>query len=461
LKSKLVILLLILTLISFFSCHIETENSSDKNSQTITKMMWEVSNYIMNRNKGLSFPTYEKQCSAIGNLYGKMKRQDDIAERFYSSEKKKITTGLEKLTNKDFAEFKGMNIGIVANQTSVDKNGKNLIEYAINSKNITLKAIFIPEHGLTGLLDEKFGDGSINDVPLYSLYDETKKPTAEELNGIDFLIFDIQDIGTRYYTFITTMAMCLESSKENNVKIVILDRPNPIGGIKVFGDVTEEKFLGLFTSYYPISMVHGMTIGELALLFNKEYGINSDLTVITMDGWKRRYYYDDLDLPWVNTSPNMRNIESAILYSGLGILETTDLSVGRGTDKPFRYYGAPYIDKEALCEKLNSLKIKGISIKPVEFIPISSTYANKTCYGFEVKITDRRQFDPLRSALIILKTIYEMYPERYNFDRIKFMIGNSYVVNMIKENRDVDDIINSWKERLEEFKGIRKKYLLY
>lgn len=378
-----------------------------------------------------------------------------------NNQKINIKTGAEIITKNEFIHYKGLNIALVINRTAVDKSGKSILDYAIKSKNINLKSVFAPEHGLDTTYEDKFTDGNIKDIPVYSLYNETKKPTAEQLKDIDIIIFDIQDIGVRYYTYISTMALCMEAAKENNIKITVLDRPNPISGLKVFGDTTEKQYQGRFTSYFPIAMAHGMTIGELALLFNSEYKIDCNLEVIKIEGWKRKYYYDQLDLNWINPSPNIYDLESAILYSGLGILEAGNISVGRGTTKPFKYYGSPWIDSDVLLGELNQYNINGLTMSKVNFTPDKSIYKNEKCYGIEFAIIDREKINPLRTGIIIIKSIYKLYPNKYKFNRLKHMIGNSYIVDMIKSERPIQEIIESWKGRLESFKQIRKKYLLY
>ncbi|WP_411334862.1 exo-beta-N-acetylmuramidase NamZ domain-containing protein [Metabacillus indicus] len=381
--------------------------------------------------------------------------------------KNKVTPGVEVLLEDEKELLKGKKVGLITNPTGIDSNLNSIVDQLHNDPEIELTALFGPEHGVRGdaqagsyvefYIDEKTG------LPVYSLYGNTKKPTPEMLENVEILLFDIQDVGTRYYTYIYTMAYAMEAAKENNIPIVVLDRPNPQGGDSVDGPVLEPEaasFIGL----YPIPTKHGMTVGELASLFNEEFNIGADLTVVKMKGWKRSMGYDDTGLPFVLPSPNMPTVSTAFVYPATGLIEGTNLSEGRGTTKPFELIGAPFINSTDLAAELNALSLPGVKFRAASFTPMFSKHAGKLSHGVEVYVTDREEFDAVPTGLHIVKTVHDMYPEDFEFLSNNFfdkLIGNTWTRPMILEGAAVSDITDKYKKDLDAFKKVRKEYLIY
>ena len=381
--------------------------------------------------------------------------------------KNKVTPGVEVLLKDEKELLKGKKVGLITNPTGIDSNLNSIVDQLHNDPEIELTALFGPEHGVRGdaqagsyvefYIDEKTG------LPVYSLYGATKKPTPEMLENVEILLFDIQDVGTRYYTYIYTMAYAMEAAKENNIPIVVLDRPNPQGGDSVDGPVLEPEaasFIGL----YPIPTKHGMTVGELASLFNEEFNIGADLTVVKMKGWKRSMDYDDTGLPFVLPSPNMPTVSTAFVYPATGLIEGTNLSEGRGTTKPFELIGAPFINSTDLAAELNALSLPGVKFRAASFTPTFSKHAGKLSHGVEVYVTDREEFDAVPTGLHIIKTVHDMYPEDFQFLENNFfdkLIGNTWTRPMILEGAAVSDITDKYKKDLDAFKKVRKEYLIY
>ncbi|HUR38946.1 MAG TPA: DUF1343 domain-containing protein, partial [Planctomycetota bacterium] len=282
-----------------------------------------------------------------------------------------VRTGVEVLVRDGFKPLRGKRVGLVTNHTGIDSERRATIDLLAAGKGHTLTALFSPEHGLRGTEDANVSSGkdAKTGLPVHSLYGKTRKPTAEMLKDVDLLVFDIQDVGARYYTYCTTLALVMEAAREHDKALLVLDRPNAIGGDAVEGPVLDEALRGNFIGYFALPTRHGMTVGELARLYNDEFRIGCRLDVVKMEGWTRAQHFDDTGLPWVNPSPNMRSLTAAIAYPGLGALEATNVSVGRGTEKPFVWYGAPWIDGPALCRELESRKLPGVRWKPASFRP--------------------------------------------------------------------------------------------
>jgi uncharacterized protein YbbC (DUF1343 family) len=381
--------------------------------------------------------------------------------------KNKVTPGVEVLLDDQKELLKGKKVGLITNPTGIDSKMNSIVDLLNEDPDIELTALFGPEHGVRGdaqagayvesYIDEKTG------LPVYSLYGQTKKPTPEMLENVEVLVFDIQDVGTRHYTYIYTMAYAMEAAKENNIPIVVLDRPNPLGGLSVDGPVLEPEFSS-FIGMYPIPTKHGMTVGELASFFNEEFEIGADLTVIKMKGWKRSMDYDDTGLPFVLPSPNIPTVSTTFVYPATGLIEGTNLSEGRGTTKPFEMIGAPYINSTNLAAELNSLNLPGVKFRAASFTPITSKHAGKLSHGVEIYVTDRAEFDAVPTGLHIIKTIHDMYPEDFEFLSNNFfdkLIGNDWVRTMILEGASVTDITNKYQKEQDEFKKVRKEYLIY
>ncbi|MFP7300512.1 exo-beta-N-acetylmuramidase NamZ domain-containing protein [Neobacillus niacini] len=395
-----------------------------------------------------------------------------MAKNDKEKKNKRFRLGIEVLLQDQIDLIKDKRVGLITNPTGVDQNVTSIVDLLFNNPGVNLTALYGPEHGVRGsaqageyveqYTDEKTG------LPVYSLYGKTKKPTPEMLSNVDVLLFDIQDVGTRFYTYIYTMALAMEAAKENNIPIIVLDRPNPISGTKVEGPVLEEQYSS-FIGEYPIPVRHGMTVGELAKLFNKEFGIGADLTVVEMVGWKRNMYYDETPLEWVLPSPNMPTLETAVVYPGAALIEGTNVSEGRGTTKPFELIGAPFINSDNLAAKLNSYKIPGVTFRAASFIPTFSKHANVLSHGIQIHITDRNSYKPFETGLYIVKTIHDMYPNEFQFRApnaagISFfdnLVGNGSIRADIEAGKSVEEMKASWQAGLDEFTKVREKYLLY
>lgn len=358
-----------------------------------------------------------------------------------------VKTGIETLLSGNLSWLKGKRVGLITNPTGIDANMKSSVDLLFEHPNIKLTALYGPEHGVRG--DAQAGEGveSYTDektgLPVYSLYGKTRKPTPDMLKDVDVLLFDIQDVGARYYTYIYTMAYAMEAAKENNIPFVVLDRPNPIGGLKVEGPVLEPEHAS-FVGLYPIPLRHGMTTGELAKFFNKEFHINADVTVIKMKNWKRSMTFDDTKLPFVLPSPNMPTVDSTFVYPATGLIEGTNVSEGRGTTKPFELIGAPYINSSELADHLNQLKLKGVQFRPVSFTPTFSKHAGKLSHGVQLYVTDRSSFEAVKTGLSIIKAIHDLYPKDFQFlqtGSFDKLIGNGWIKEEINQGTSVKHIM--------------------
>lgn len=381
--------------------------------------------------------------------------------------KQKVSPGIEVLLKEEKNVLSGKKVGLITNPTGIDSKLTSIVDLLHDDPDINLTALFGPEHGVRGdaqagasveyYIDEKTG------LPVYSLYGKTKKPTPEMLKDVEVLVFDIQDVGTRYYTYIYTMAYAMEAAKENDIPFIVLDRPNPQGGESVDGPVLEPEFSS-FVGLYPIPLKHGMTVGELATLFNKEFKIGADLKVIKMKGWKRDMDYDDTGLPFVLPSPNMPAVSTTFVYPATGLIEGTNVSEGRGTTKPFELIGAPYINSDELAGKLNALRLPGVKFRAASFTPTFSKHAGKLSHGVEIYITDREQFKAVPTGLHIIKTIQDLYPGDFEFlaaNNFNLLIGNGWIMSRIKEGTTVNEILKEYQVKQDAFKKVRKNYLLY
>ncbi|QBG54581.1 hypothetical protein D2M30_0211 [Bacillus amyloliquefaciens] len=385
----------------------------------------------------------------------------------HTARKPSIETGIDRLLKDYKQELKGKRIGLITNPTGVNSTLKSSVDVLYEAQDMHLTALFGPEHGVRGdaqagdkvtsYIDEKTG------LPVYSLFGETRKPTPDMLKDTDVLIFDIQDVGTRYYTYIYTMAYAMEAAKEKGIPFYVLDRPNPQGGRNPDGPVLEPDYAS-FVGLYPIPLKHGMTIGELALLFNKEFHIGADLTVVKMKRWKRTMTIEDTGLPFVLPSPNIPTPDSIFAYSATGLIEGTNVSEGRGTTKPFELIGAPYMKSTELEERLNSLKLPGVTFRAASFIPSFSKHQGKLCHGVQVYVTNRNTFEAVKTGLSILKTMHDLYPNDFSFlptGAFDKLIGNGWVRKKIEQSASIQDIISTYQRRLDQFKPIRKQYLIY
>jgi uncharacterized protein YbbC (DUF1343 family) len=374
----------------------------------------------------------------------------------------KVLTGIDVLERDDFKQLAGMRIGLVTNQTGRDRAGRSTIDVLHNAPNVKLVALFSPEHGIRGVADEKLSDSRDEQtgLPIYSLYGETRRPRPDQMKDLDALVFDIQDIGTRFYTYISTLGYVMEEAAKAQRPMLVLDRPNPIGGVEIEGPLADADRLS-FTAYHRIPVRHGMTIGELAQLFNRERKIGCDLRVIKMEGWRRSMWLDETNLTWVNPSPNMRSLNEGTLYPGIGLLETTNVTVGRGTDTPFEVVGAPWIDGQQLAAHLNNERITGVRFLPVRFTPKSSVFKGEECGGVNIIITDRSRFRPVLTGLEIAIALRKLYPAEWKVDDYIRLTVNSDTLERLKRGESADDIVRSWSDGLEEFRKARTRALLY
>jgi uncharacterized protein YbbC (DUF1343 family)/CubicO group peptidase (beta-lactamase class C family) len=371
-----------------------------------------------------------------------------------------VLNGIDVLVAEKFSRLKGLKIGLVSNHTGRDKAGNHLIDLMLQN-GLDLKCLFSPEHGIRGTLDEKIGD-SIDEktgLPIYSLYGERRMPSADQLKELDALVFDIQDIGCRFYTYISTMANCLEACGKSKKKFVVLDRINPINGYFSEG----PNYLGapMFTACHPLPIRHGMTVGELAKMFNVEKQIGADLEVIQVRGWDRRIYLDQTDLPWRNTSPNMRSLEAAILYPGVGLLETSSVSVGRGTETPFDWFGAPYIDADRLKAEFDALSYPGVEAKAISFTPNASKHKGVLCHGLKFKITRRDQFNAAGLGITLASILHRLYPGEFALKSFNTHLQDSRTIEALENGKPLKDIFSLWEIDEKEFNKRRQRFLLY
>jgi uncharacterized protein YbbC (DUF1343 family)/CubicO group peptidase (beta-lactamase class C family) len=373
-----------------------------------------------------------------------------------------VLTGIDVLERDGFKQLAGMRVGLVTNHTGRNRSGRQTLDVLSAAPNVKLVALFSPEHGIRGLVDDKVTDSKDEKtgLPIYSLYGETRRPRAEHLKDLDALVFDIQDVGVRFYTYISTLGYVMEEAARARLPVYVLDRPNPIGGLEVEGPVADPDKLS-FISYHTIPVRHGMTVGELARLFNEERKINCDLRVVKMENWRRGMWLDATNLTWVNPSPNMRSLGEAALYPGVGLLETTNVSVGRGTDTPFEVVGAPWLDGRRLASYLNSRKIAGVRFVPVRFTPKASVFKNEECGGVNVIVTDRARFRPVLAGLEIAVALRKLFPAEWKVDDYARLLVNAETLAAVKRADEPDAIARLWAERLGLFRRVRTRALLY
>jgi uncharacterized protein YbbC (DUF1343 family)/CubicO group peptidase (beta-lactamase class C family) len=388
---------------------------------------------------------------------------DQTADQENSQESIDVLNGIDVLERSHFSTLKGRNVGLITNQTGLSRDGISTIRLIHDAEGVTLKALFSPEHGLEGKLDiPKIGDkrDSSTGLNIFSLFGETRSPTAESLEGIDTLVFDIQDIGCRFYTYISTMGSAMKAAAEHQIRFVVLDRVNPIGGIDVHGPVLnegDESFVG----FHSLPVRHGMTTGELAAMFRAELELNVELEIIPVEGWHRDEFFDQTGLVWTNPSPNMRSLTQAMLYPGIGLIETTNVSVGRGTDTPFEVVGAPWIDARRLASHLNRAILPGVRFVPMRFTPTASRYANELCNGVNVIITDRFRFRPVSTGLQLMCSLKATHNERWDRTDLNSLLSSRKTIAAIESGSSVSEIEPLWAEDLAHFLNRRRRFLRY
>jgi uncharacterized protein YbbC (DUF1343 family) len=389
-----------------------------------------------------------------------------------------VRIGLDRLldASRSVSRLRGQRVGLVSNPASVDGMLRHAADRFAVHPEARISALFGPQHGFRSDVQENMIESGhaaddIRRVPIYSLYSETREPTAEMLRDVDLLVIDLQDVGTRIYTFIYTMANCLVAARKHGVKAIVCDRPNPIGGVAVEGPMLVTGFES-FVGQYPIPMRHGMTIGELARLFNEHFGIGADLEVVPMEGWRREMYHEDTGLPWVMPSPNIPTNDSAIVYPGTVLFEGTNVSEGRGTTRPFELVGAPWVDAERFADAMNRLELAGARFRPALFEPTFHKHAKIGCGGCQIHVLDRPSFKPVETGVALLSAFRAADPGRfawrpppyeYEHDKlpIDILAGSSELREQIEAGTSAREIARSWESSVAEFAGIRARFLAY
>ena len=388
----------------------------------------------------------------------------------------KVELGVERLLKDGVKRLAGLRVGLICNQASVDHAFQHVADLFHAEPAINLRALFGPQHGIRGDVQDNMveTDHSVDartGLPVYSLYSETREPTAAMLEDLDAFVFDMQDVGCRIYTFIYTMANCMRAARSHGKKVIVCDRPNPINGESIAGNLLEPEFES-FVGQFPIPTRHGMTVGELAQMFNHHFKIGCDLTVIPMRNWERHMWFDETNAPWVLPSPNMPTLDTATVFPGTVHLEGTQMSEGRGTTRPFELIGAPYIEAFAYADVLNKLKLKGVYFRPCGFQPTFQKHAGKPCGGVQIHVLDRDKFDPVEAGIAVVKIARDMYPEQfkwkeppyeYVYDKNPFDVisGTDSLRVAIEGGVPLQDIASTWKDGLDGFRTTRKPYLLY
>lgn len=419
--------------------------------------------------QGLQLTVNEKQKFRMARITGY--NETVMASRLLNARDAAIKTGIDVLEAHHFSELhpgsdRPVRVGLVTNQTGIDSQGRRTIDVLAHVPGVQLVALFSPEHGIAGAMDTTEIANSrdaATGVPVYSVYgssDTQRRPSPSTLAGLDVIVFDIQDVGVRFYTYETTLGYFLEAAAKAHKEVIVLDRPNPLNGAFVQGPVADAARES-FVSYWQTPVRHGMTVGELAQMFNSERGIHANLTVIPMEGWMRGDWFDSTGALWINPSPNMRDLTEAILYPGVGMIEATNISVGRGTDTPFELVGAPWINAKDLARALNARAIAGVRFIPVEFTPSASMYANQKCGGVNILMTDRNALDAPELGLEIASALDTLYPDQYKLTGLDTLMVSKSSYDALTAGQDPQRIAEQWQDHVEKFQTIRAKYLLY
>jgi uncharacterized protein YbbC (DUF1343 family) len=370
-------------------------------------------------------------------------------------------TGIDVLRDGGFAILRHRKVALLTNQVGRARDGASTIDLLHDAPDVSLVALFSPEHGIRGVADAKVSSSKDDrtGLPIHSLYGDTLRPTAQMLEGIDTIVVDLQDIGTRFYTYMTTVGYVLEEAAKTGLSVVVLDRPNPINGVDIEGPVQDTDAMG-FTAYYPMPIRHGLTLGELAKVFNAKH--KASLTVVAMRNWSRDDWFDDTGVMWVNPSPNMRNLVAATVYPGVGALESTNISVGRGTDTPFEQLGAPWIDGPRLAETLNARAIPGVSFYPVAFTPAAGAkFAGQVCRGVFIVVTDRAALRPVRMGVEIASALVKLHREAFEIEKAARLFGSASQLARIKAGEDPTDVVAAWGTEEAKWRLTMAQYLLY
>jgi uncharacterized protein YbbC (DUF1343 family) len=384
-----------------------------------------------------------------------------------------VLTGLDVLEREGFALLRGRRVGLVTNHSGLDRRGRHVVDLLAAAPGVTLVALFTPEHGLRGTEDAPVASGRdpATGLPVHSLYGETRRPTDAMLAGLDTLVFDVQDVGVRFYTYGATLGLVLEEAARRGLRVVVLDRPNPLGGGAFDGPLPDEDLVGRFTSFWAVPVTHGLTLGELARLMNAR--LKADLTVVPCEGWRRGTLFDETGLPWVNPSPNLRSLDEELLYPMIGLTEAGPVSVGRGTDRPFEYVGAPWVDGPRLAAALNGRDLPGLWFDATTFVPSATDvtgranvrypFTGERCQGVRVVVTDRRAVRPVEAGLHLVDALLHLHPGRYRVDGLRGLVGSQAVLDALRRGEAPAAIVARWRAdpRLRAFAAARDAALLY
>ncbi len=381
-----------------------------------------------------------------------------------------MKTGLEVLTARGFDLLRGKRVGLITNHTGLARDGRRTADILASAPGVKLAALFSPQHGPAGRLEDADYVASSADpatgVPHFSLFDKVKgsevlRPTPAMLSGLDALVYDIQDVGSRFYTYITTLGYALEEAAGAGLEFIVLDRPNPINGRDVQGPILEGKYFS-FIGYFPLPVRHGMTVGELARLFNAEKKLKAKLQVVAMEGWKREHWYDDTGLPWVDPSPNLRSLAAATVYPGSCLLEfAPNFSVGRGTDRPFEMVGAPWLDAQGCAARLNQRPVRAVRFIPRRFTPTWSNCAGQECQALDLLVLDREGLNSVEMGVEIIGAVLKLHPKMLDVDSLMPLLGHEATANALRRGDDPVDVSGRWHKSLEAFRKKRAPHLLY
>ncbi|HKW33476.1 MAG TPA: DUF1343 domain-containing protein [Candidatus Acidoferrum sp.] len=374
----------------------------------------------------------------------------------------RVQVGLDVLEAEKFTPLRGKHVGLITNHTGVDAQGRRNIDVLAKAPGVTLVALFSPEHGLAGRADEKVGSTKdpTTSLPVYSLYGDTRRPTDEMLQGIDALVFDVQDAGVRFYTYTATMGYCMEEAAKRKISFFVLDRPNPMGGEIVEGPMLDPDKTS-FVAYFPLPVRYGLTIGELAQFFNAENHIGADLHVIPMRNWHRNYFFESTGIKWIPPSPALRTTKGSVLYPGIEILQSSGVSVGRGTQTPFEQFGATWMNGDEVAAALNAGDLPGLRFVAQSFIPVGGPYSGQRCNGVSIRVTDRFAARTMRLGLEIAEILEKLYPKDFDTAKLVGLVGNDDTVRQIRDGVAPEKIVASWSDSLKVFDQIRRKYFLY
>ncbi|HVF24125.1 MAG TPA: DUF1343 domain-containing protein [Pyrinomonadaceae bacterium] len=397
-------------------------------------------------------------------------------ERDHLKSTHQVELGLESLLEDNTALVQGARVGLICNQASVDHNFRHAADLLHRHPQIDLRALFGPQHGIRGdvqdnMIETGHGMDRKTGLPVHSLYSETREPTEEMLRDVDVLVFDMQDVGCRIYTFVYTLANCMRVAARLGKKVVVCDRPNPINGVSVAGNILEPEYAS-FVGQFPLPTRHGMTVGELARMFNEHFSIGCELEIIPMNGWRREFWHDDTDAPWVLPSPNIPTLDSATVFPGTVHFEGTQVSEGRGTTRPFELIGAPYIDPDDYADNLNGLNLAGVFFRSCGFQPTFQKHGGVTCGGVQIHVLDRDVFEPVFAGVAMVKLAFDMYPDQfrwkqppyeYVYDKNPFDViaGTNKIREAFEQGVELDAIAETWKQPLLEFKQLRESFLIY